>query len=60
MLAFLQATAATDTIGWAAGMLTVGVFILAAPYVLAVPLLPAVIGINLVRQARGHRPLGAD
>jgi hypothetical protein len=60
MLEFLQATAATDTLGWAAGVGAAFTFVIGCVYAPALPLLPIVIVINLVRQAMGLRSLGVD
>lgn len=53
MLELLQQTAATDTVGWVAGILTAGVFVVACIYALAMPLIPVIIAINLIRRAVG-------
>lgn len=60
MLAFLREIAATDTIGWAAGMWSAFTFVIGSVYVATLPALPVVIAINLVRQAMGLRSLGVD
>lgn len=57
MQEFLQA-AATDTLGWAAGMLTMGVFVVGSPYAVGVALLPVIVSINVARRLMGLPQLG--
>lgn len=51
MLEFLQQTAATDTVGWGAGLLTAGTLVIGCIYAVAMTLLPIAIVVNLIRRA---------